>query len=668
MAEKQKRKTALGNFTRTENTMKLMFDKNCPSNIVTAQFQKLSAAWEKLEEAHDNFLVSIVGDVDEDDENYLDAPLARWNAIVERYSDHVNQSVDTERTEEQELQKKNREEEEKLKQEAQEKMRKKEAKVRFDAERAEMVVCVAAFKRLVVSLTDSIVEASDWDKRRELEKLEADYSKLKSRFSKLPGIDSSQDVTDLSDQFVADVETPFASFQKKVISQLKDSSTSGGTSVSSSSSGGGASSNSKRELIKLPSFEGAESSSPYVNFPVWKKQWDIQIEDYEERHRAGLLKSHVDLDAAEKFIGHEGNYAEMMKRLEAFFGDRQKVVRHVLNEVLSPGSITEGHYEDLIMYSTTLENNFSRLSSMSLENEMSNTSIMSAIVRRFPRSVGEKWHQHLLSRSSSEQEIPFPLFISWIGMERAVWERMVSTEESAVRRADAGNYFVDNAEQPRTCYKCQKVGHVRRDCPDNKKDSNNKKVVKTLKVKKFWCALHKGDKGKKCYSNSCMELRKMTDVQKRIELLKENGDCIHCCGDHKPNDCKYEERVCGGGRTDRGCKKPHKVHELFCKDAKVFACVTVSAVEVGEQSRVEGVVLCIMVVCAPKGYSATVFWDNGATSNFIRENFAQLCGFKGTTRTLSVTTLGNVTTEYLTVIEYCCRIVDLDGVVVEFKT
>lgn len=214
MAEKQKRKTALGNFTRTENTMKLMFDKNCPSNIVTAQFQKLSTAWEKLEEAHDNFLVSIVGDVDEDDENYLDAPLARWNAIVERYSHHFNQSVDTERTEAQELQKKNREEEEKSKQEAQEKMRKKEAKVRFDAERAEMVVCVAAFKRLVVSLTDSIVEASDWDKRRELDKLEADYSKLKSRFSKLPGIDSSQDVTDLSDQFVADVETPYASFQK----------------------------------------------------------------------------------------------------------------------------------------------------------------------------------------------------------------------------------------------------------------------------------------------------------------------------------------------------------------------------------------------------------------------------------------------------------------------
>ena len=161
----------------------------------------------------------------------------------------------------------------------------------------------------------------------------------------------------------------------------------------------------------------------------------------------------------------------------------------------------------------------------------------------------------------------------------------------------------------------------------------------------------------------------MTDIPKRIELLKEKGDCIHCCGDHKPNECKYEERVCGGGRSDRGCSNPHKVHELFCKEAKVFACVVMNTMEVDEQfgESTAGVVLCIMLVSAPKGYTAMVFWDNGATSNFVRENFAKLCGFKGKSRTLSVTTLGNVTTEYLTVIEYNCRLIDSNGVVVGFK-
>ena len=41
------------------------------------------------------------------------------------------------------------------------------------------------------------------------------------------------------------------------------------------------------------------------------------------------------------------------------------------------------------------------------------------------------------------------------------------------------------------------------------------------------------------------------------------------------------------------------------------------------------VVLCIMKVRAPKGYVASVFWDTGATSNFVRKAFAKHCGFQG---------------------------------------
>ena len=72
--EKQKRKTALSTFTRNETILALMFRKNSPSALITTQFNKLSSAWEKLEEAHDNFLGSAAA-IAEDDEKYLDAPL-----------------------------------------------------------------------------------------------------------------------------------------------------------------------------------------------------------------------------------------------------------------------------------------------------------------------------------------------------------------------------------------------------------------------------------------------------------------------------------------------------------------------------------------------------------------------------------------------------------------
>ena len=74
-----------------------------------------------------------------------------------------------------------------------------------------------------------------------------------------------------------------------------------------------------------------------------------------------------------------------------------------------------------------------------------------------------------------------------------------------------------------------------------------------------------------------------------------------------------------------------------------------------------------MKIPAPKGHIASVFFDTGATINFISENFAKLCGFKGQSRTLSVSTLGNVTTEYLTVTEYDCLLRDELGEIMSFK-
>ena len=49
---------------------------------------------------------------------------------------------------------------------------------------------------------------------------------------------------------------------------------------------------------------------------------------------------------------------------------------------------------------------------------------------------------------------------------------------------------------------------------------------------------------------------------------------------------------------------------------------------------------------AERNITASVFWDSGCTSNFIRDEFARKCGFRGKEVTLSVTTLGGVITDY----------------------
>ena len=73
------------------------------------------------------------------------------------------------------------------------------------------------------------------------------------------------------------------------------------------------------------------------------------------------------------------------------------------------------------------------------------------------------------------------------------------------------------------------------------------------------------------------------------------------------------------------------------------------------------VVLLIMQVrVCVRGLFANVFFDNGSSSNFIREAFAKLCGFRGTEEELSVTTLGGVTTD-LVVMKYSCTLLSVEG-------
>ena len=103
-----------------------------------------------------------------------------------------------------------------------------------------------------------------------------------------------------------------------------------------------------------------------------------------------------------------------MKRLKKCYGDPQRVVACIMEEVLSPNDIQCRDYRGLLSYVDVLERNFNRLQNLEIEHEMSNTSTMSHILRKFPRSVSEKWVEHLAIQSMSVKMRPFPEFIMWL--------------------------------------------------------------------------------------------------------------------------------------------------------------------------------------------------------------------------------------------------------------
>ena len=449
------RSQAKSNFTRAYNHFNKLIDNSSPSELVKKQFEKIMSCWDKLEMAQDDFIMKTDIDVDAEEDGiaYLDAPGENHSDAMERYSEYLKtvKVVEVQEMEKQAGEKKLAEDE-RVKTEAQdrkvaeEQLKVEERNTKFDSSKAEVLSMVDAFNGMNVSIKDSLTDASEEVKREEWGKIETDFKTLQSKLVTFSSIDPTRDIKDVKDKFSTDAQDLFISTQKWILNQLKTvSNTSGGSSSTSSTSSSSSSSTSltRREQVHLPTFKGDEvSGTPFLDFPTWKTMWDLLIVDYEERFHYSLLSEKIDAAAKSKFIGSENDYAAALKKLENYYGDVRKVVRYVLQEVMSQSTISEGqYYISLVSYSNVLVNNYNRLLSLKRdsEHEMTNSSAMCTILQKFPRNVREKWEEHLITKDSSVKLKPFTEFISWLSSQREIWERMVSTEESPM--GGEGNQF-----------------------------------------------------------------------------------------------------------------------------------------------------------------------------------------------------------------------------------
>ena len=89
----------------------------------------------------------------------------------------------------------------------------------------------------------------------------------------------------------------------------------------------------KKEAVRLPTFKGDESCSPFLKYPTWRKEWDKLIVEYDERWYSNILNRQLDEAAREQYVGYESDYNEAMKRLDAYYGNAVKVVDCILVNV-----------------------------------------------------------------------------------------------------------------------------------------------------------------------------------------------------------------------------------------------------------------------------------------------------------------------------------------------
>ena len=105
------------------------------------------------------------------------------------------------------------------------------------------------------------------------------------------------------------------------------------------------------------------------------------------------------------------------------------MVSCVMKEVSSQSYIAGGDYSSLLEYTVCLENNSNRLSNLDLLHEMSNSSTLSVVLRKFPRSVSEKWQEQLCSQDFSVKARPSLELVVWLASQRDIWEGMLANEQ-----------------------------------------------------------------------------------------------------------------------------------------------------------------------------------------------------------------------------------------------
>ena len=443
---KNLRKAKLAAFSRKQRSCRSLLENSPGADSLKEALTEVKSAFTLLEQAHEDYISVIDEDTLENDGDYLETSSTALDALKIEVANMLARLLEADK---------------------------------FEKAKNQFKYGVENFgtPSKYISELSAAKEISFVDMRAELAKIEAAYDKMKETLFQL---DPANGHAELLDQYNTLVVEEVEKCRITGLRYMKDipSDTTPVVSGSGGSSSGssGSVSTTKRETVMLPHFSGDEKSA-YLKYPVWKKQWDNHILEYEAKYRATMLMNHLDEKAQLQIVGLENDYEEAIKKLDSYYVDAKKVVRACLEEIRAHPQVAAYDYKGLVSYKKCLVNNHARLKASDLEHEMSNTAAMGVLIRKFPIQEAVEFQKYLAEQEKADQNKPFASFIKWLDKAGNSWELLAASGTGVkgksgnvqVHHTFYGYDDIDQSKSDRKCYKCGEEGHMKREC--KKKDT-----------------------------------------------------------------------------------------------------------------------------------------------------------------------------------------------------
>ena len=412
--------------------------------------------------------------------------------------------------------------------------------------------------------------------------------------------------------------------------------------------------NSVKPKVKLKAFEPPKFDGNLRDYPRFKEDFKNLVKSVCGED-AYALKMCLSGDALQTVRGAEGNYDEMIQKLDDKFGNARKVVDLVISDRKALKRINEGDTKGFIKMVDQVEQCWLDLKNINLDKELNTANVVSHIERVLPTLQKREWV--IRAEVVSDTSDLFPTLLKFLQKERRVLEYMNSSIRATGSDKISIHHVNNSSDSSMDSELITLIKQMKEEQQLKNKDLELCIVNLTEMVK--GSHLKTDSNGGGCWIHNsinhdifyCYIFKNLTNKE-RFELARSNGICFKCLkGYHQAWNCNTN-KTCNVMLKGQGVCNRHHHPLVHFEQEEGVSHNTVSGNTLNTLLNISTVYSNTQPI--------TVLWDSDTDITLVTHRMAEKLRLKGKDVNLSMIKVGNVMEHHASK-EYCIPLIDRTG-------